>query len=99
MLDCLRWQSRQAAGQEEGQRVAWLVVVSADTAGRDEFIKYVDSVWSRGLLGRIFVDECHTIITDVSYWERLGALKGLHRFGCLLVLLTATLSVRIERWF
>jgi superfamily II DNA helicase RecQ len=47
----------------------------------------------------MFFDESYTIILDVSYRERLGLLVGLHRYGCPLVMLTATLPVSIEGWF
>jgi superfamily II DNA helicase RecQ len=52
-----------------------------------------------GLLRRIFVDECHTAMTDVGYRPKLEELKSLHRFGCPLVMLTATLPVVLEDWF
>jgi len=35
---------------------------------------------------------------DVSYRSRLGELASLHRYGCPLVLLTATLPVVLEDW-
>src|SRR4051794_11526670 len=60
---------------------------------------YVHNVRSRGLLKRIFFDECHTSITDVSYRVRLGKLKELYRFGCPMVMLTVTLLVTMETWY
>jgi hypothetical protein len=60
---------------------------------------YVESIRARGLLGTMFFDESHTIILDVGYRERLGLLVGLHRYGCPLVMLTATLPVSMEGWF
>lgn len=36
---------------------------------------------------------------DISYRAKLGELIGLRRFGCLIVLLTATLPVVLEDWF
>ncbi|VTT56147.1 unnamed protein product [Fusarium fujikuroi] len=51
------------------------------------------------LLEWIFLDECHTVITDVGYRERLGQLMGLHQFRCLLVMLTAILPISMEAWF
>jgi superfamily II DNA helicase RecQ len=85
--------------RDERQRDASLVVVSADVAVCDGFTLYLDSIRGRGLLGTIFLDECHTIIMDVSYRERLGSLVGLHRYGCPMVMLTATLLVSMEGWF
>jgi Helicase conserved C-terminal domain len=79
--------------------VAQLVVVSADVVVTAQFSNYVDSLRARQLLRGIFVDECHTIIMDVSYRQKLAALKGLHRFDCPVVVLTATLPGMMERWF
>jgi len=83
----------------EWKRDVQLVVVSVDQAVTNSFMIYVESIRSRGQLKRIFIDECHTVITDVSYRERLGQLVGLHRFGCAMVMLTATLSISMEEWF
>ncbi|KLP13772.1 Uncharacterized protein LW94_3354 [Fusarium fujikuroi] len=96
-IDCMEWKSD--IEREERQRDARLVVVSADVAVSGEFTAYVESIRVRGLLERIFLDECHTVITDVGYRERLGQLTGLHRFGCPLVMLTATLPISMEAWF
>ncbi|KAI3317262.1 hypothetical protein HD806DRAFT_492673 [Xylariaceae sp. AK1471] len=98
-VDCLRWVPAARAGRDEPHRSARLVVVSAEVAACAEFTSYADGLRARGLLRRIFVDECHTIIMDSGYRARLAALKGLHRFDCPVVLLTATLPVRLERWF
>jgi len=64
-----------------------------------EFMVYVQSIRSRGRLGRIFFDECYTSITDVSYRARLGTLKEIYRFGYPLVMLTAILPVMMEVWY
>ncbi|EXK24343.1 hypothetical protein FOMG_18921 [Fusarium oxysporum f. sp. melonis 26406] len=96
-IDCMEWKSD--IDREERQRDARLVVVSADVAVSEGFTAYVESIRVRGLLERIFFDECHTVITDVGYRERLGQLTGLHRFGCPLVMLTATLPISMEAWF
>ena len=100
-IDCVRWRLAEEEGREAGSlvRVASLVVVSADQASSQEFSCYVDALRSRRLLRRIFIDECHTIIIDVGYRERLTELKGLYRFDCPVILLTATLPVHLEGWF
>ncbi|RYO95092.1 hypothetical protein DL762_000285 [Monosporascus cannonballus] len=98
-VDCIRWQPAVRTGRDEPLREARLVVVSADLAGCDEFMAYADGLRARGLLRRIFIDECYTIIMDAGYRKKLTALKGLYRFDCPVVLLTATLPVRLERWF
>jgi superfamily II DNA helicase RecQ len=98
-IDCLRWASAAAQAREHPQRVPQLLVVSADVAGTDEFVVHADMLRSQGRLRRIFVDECHTAITDIEYRERLKALGGVRRYRCPVVMLTATLPVRLERWF
>jgi superfamily II DNA helicase RecQ len=98
-VDCIRWKPGSAEGGEQHRRMAKMVVVSADVASTQEFTDYADGLRGRGLLDRIFVDECHTIIMDVGYRKDLEALKGLHRYDCPVVLLTATLPPRMERWF
>jgi superfamily II DNA helicase RecQ len=98
-IDCLKWQTAERVGREERQAVARLIVVSADTADCDEFAMYVDGLRAAGFLSRIFVDECHTIIMDASYRKKLAGLKGIYRYGCPVILLTATLPVRLEPWF
>ncbi len=98
-IDCLRWASAAAQAREHPQRLPQLLVVSADVASTDEFIVHADMIRARGRLRRIFIDECHTVIMDVGYRRRLEELRGVHRYGCPVILLTATLPVRLEGWF
>jgi superfamily II DNA helicase RecQ len=98
-VDCIWWRPGRHNDRTERQRDARLVIVSADVAVSNEFTAYVESIRARGQLRRIFFDECHTIITDASYRVQLGKLKELHRFGCPMVMLTATLPVKMEPWF
>jgi superfamily II DNA helicase RecQ len=67
--------------------------------GIDEFQEYVGRLRDRGLLRRIFVDEAHTVIMDVSYRQKLDQIKGLHRYGCPVIALTATLPGVMVPWF
>ncbi|KAI3578614.1 hypothetical protein IWW34DRAFT_737753 [Fusarium oxysporum f. sp. albedinis] len=98
-VDCIRYRSSMNSGREGMPRAARLIVVSADIVSSAEFSGYVDGLSCTGLLQRIFVDECHTVIMDIGYRAKLGELVGLRRFGCPLVLLTATLPVVLEDWF
>ena len=98
-VDCVRWMPAVRAGRDEQERVARVVVVSADVVGGPEFAGYADGLRARGLLKRIFVDEGHTIVMDVAYRTELEKVSGLHRYDCAVILLTATLPIRIERWF
>lgn len=98
-VDCIQWRAESHEEGEVATRVAQLVVVSADVVNRSKFTRYVEGLRSRGVLGRIFVDECHTIIMDVGYRRELENLRGLHRYECPTVWLTATLPVKMEGWF
>ncbi|KAF3761218.1 hypothetical protein M406DRAFT_75957 [Cryphonectria parasitica EP155] len=98
-VDCIRYQLLLSIGRDGLLRAVRMVVASADLVSTAEFTAYADGLLLAGLLQRIFVDECYTAITDISYWARLGELKSLRRFGCPMVLLTATLLLVLESWF
>ena len=98
-VDCIRWKPASREGGEQHRPMAKMVVVSADVASTQQFIDYADGLRAQKLLDRIYVDECHTIIMDVGYRRDLEKLKGLHRYDCPVVLLTATLPPEMERWF
>ena len=59
----------------------------------------MDGLRGSGLLRRIFIDECHTILTDAGYRTKLAALVGVRWYGCPVIMLTATLPVLFESWF
>jgi superfamily II DNA or RNA helicase len=98
-IDCIRWKPARLEGREQSVRAARMVVVSADVEEIEQFRNYMDSLRSRKLLRRIFFDEGHTAILDVSFRCQLEDLKGLHRYGCPVITLTATLPGVMERWF
>ncbi|KAK7230149.1 hypothetical protein V2G26_002319 [Clonostachys chloroleuca] len=98
-VDCIRYRALMHSGREGMLRAARLVVVSADVISSAEFSGYADGLLYAGLLQRIFIDECHTIIMDVGYRAKLGELRSLHRYRCPMVLLTAMLPVMLEDWF
>ena len=97
-VDCIRWKPARLQEREQSVRAARLVVVSADW-WNEQFRNYVDSLRSRKLLKRIFFDEGHTAILDVSFRRQLENLKGLHRYECPVITLTATIPGVMERWF
>ena len=72
-------------------RVARMVVASANMEGVEQFQEYVGSLRDCKLLRYIFVDKAHIVIIDVSYCKKLDQVKGLHRYGCPMIALTATL--------
>src|SRR5690348_1281414 len=80
-------------------RAVRLIVVSANIVSSAEFSGYINGLLCTGLLQRIFVDECYTVIMDIGYRARLSKLVSLRRFSCPLVLLTAMLPVVLEDWF
>ena len=98
-IDCIRWHSAHLQDREQPTRAARLVVVSADVTNIDQFVEYVDSLRDRQLLTRIFFDEAHTAVLDVTFRKALEKLKGLHRYECPIVALTATLPQVMERYF
>jgi superfamily II DNA helicase RecQ len=98
-VDVIRFDTGANIQRESIPRAARLVVVSADVASSEQLLMYVDGLRGNGLLRRIFIDECHTIITDAGYRAKLTALVGLRRFECPVVLLSATLPVVFESWF
>ncbi|KAK2684950.1 hypothetical protein QWA68_016472 [Fusarium oxysporum] len=98
-VDYIQYRTSISAGREEVPRAARLVVVSANIVSSDQFFGYADGLLCAGLLKRIFINKYHTVIMDISYRAKLGELIGLRRFGCPIVLLTATLPVVLEDWF
>jgi superfamily II DNA helicase RecQ len=87
-IDCIEWRS----GNTDP---ASIVVVSADKAGdiisKGNFLSYAQLLFSKGLLRRVVVDECHLIFTSSNWRPRLAAVKNLRLLRCPMVLLTATL--------
>ena len=77
-IDCIRWTPGRLQEDELPTRVARIVVVSADIEGVEQFQNYVGSLRDRKLLRRIFMNEAHTIIIDVSYRKKLDRIKELH---------------------
>lgn len=98
-VDIIEYKASRVSAREQLPRVARMVVASADTVSVDSFLAYVEALRSAGQLGTIFIDEAHTAITDTSYRRKLTELKGLCRFERPVVLLTATLPIRFEKWF
>ncbi|VTT58917.1 unnamed protein product, partial [Fusarium fujikuroi] len=72
-VDCIQYRTSMSAGRGEVPRAARLVVVSADIVSSDQFFGYADGLLCAGLLKRIFIDECHTVIMDISYRAKLGS--------------------------
>lgn len=88
-IDCLEWRDGEA-------NAAAVVVVSADVAVGAGFLTYASNLAGRGLLRRVFVDECHLTVTASPWRPKLAQLGCLRALGCQTVLLTATLPPALE---
>ena len=87
-IDCIEW-------THSTEDPAEMVVVSADKLD-DRFFGYASLLASKGLLRRVFVDECHLAITAHSWRRRLVELARVQSLGVPLIMLTATLPVHME---
>lgn len=75
---------------------AAIVLVSANFAGRWNFLTYASLLDQKGLLRRVVIDECHLTYTASHYRARLAQLKNLRFLSCPIVLLTATQPPMLE---
>jgi superfamily II DNA helicase RecQ len=75
-IDHIEW----AEGTE---RVAAIVVVSADLAGSWDFLRFASTLVQKKILRRVVVDECHLAYTSSNYRERLASLRNLRSLACL----------------
>jgi hypothetical protein len=87
-IDCLEW----THGVEDP---ATIVFISADRLSRS-FFDYVARMRSKGLLRKIYIDECHLAVTAHSWRPKVAELSELRGFGVPLVMLTATAPLCME---
>jgi Helicase conserved C-terminal domain/Orsellinic acid/F9775 biosynthesis cluster protein D/DEAD/DEAH box helicase len=83
-IDCLEWTYGEA-------NPATVVIVSADVAVSFGFLNYARTMEQKGLLRRIFIDECHLTFTSSDWRPKLASLRQLRGLGCPMICLTATL--------
>ncbi|KAF3029165.1 hypothetical protein E8E12_000446 [Didymella heteroderae] len=88
-IDYIEWRGGQV-------NPAAIVLVSADFAGRWNFLTYASLLDQKGLLRRVVIDECHLTYTASHYRARLAQLKNLRFLSCPIVLLTATQPPMLE---
>jgi superfamily II DNA helicase RecQ len=81
-IDCLEW----TYGVEDP---ATIVFINADRLSRS-FFDYVGRMRSKGLLRRIYIDECHLVVTAHSWRPKVAELSELRGIGAPLVMLTVT---------
>jgi superfamily II DNA or RNA helicase len=70
---------------------ATLVFVSADKIMGSGFLGYAQLLEDKGLLRRVFVDECHLTFTASDWRPRLVAVRSVRGLRAPLIMLTATL--------
>lgn len=70
---------------------ATLVFVSADRIIGGGFLSYAELLHSKGLLRRVFVDECHLTFTASDWRPKLAAVRYVRGLRVPLIMLTATL--------
>jgi hypothetical protein len=98
-VDWIGWKAESEEGGEQDGRMAKMAVVRADVGSTQQFTVYGEGLRAQGQLDGMFVDECHTMVMDVGYGRELEGLKGLDGYDYAVVLLTARLRRRMERWF
>jgi len=72
-----------------------IVFISADKLG-DTFFDYSARMAGKGLVRRVFVDECHLAVTAHSWRPRLVSLARLRCIEAPTIMLTATLPLHME---
>ncbi|OAA73184.1 recQ family helicase [Cordyceps fumosorosea ARSEF 2679] len=98
-VDVIMLEPAAIAEQEQMPRTARMVIVSADSCEVESVRAYLDMLHKEELLGRIFIDEAHVAITETTFRQKLVQLNTAARYRRPVVLLTATLPVRFEKWF
>ena len=87
-IDAVEWDSQV-------RDPADIVFVSADKLHK-VFFDYAARMVGKGLLRRVFVDECHLAVTAHSWRPKMVALAQLRSMEVPIVMLTATLPLHME---
>ncbi|GAB7357794.1 hypothetical protein MBLNU459_g0611t1, partial [Dothideomycetes sp. NU459] len=88
-IDSMEWRPGES-------NPASLVFVSADFVSNGGFLSYGTLLRSKGVLRRVFVDECHLTFTASDWRAKLAHVRVVRGFGCPVILLTATLPCLLE---
>jgi superfamily II DNA helicase RecQ len=75
---------------------AALVFVSADIAGSSEFLSYAQLLSVKGVLRRVFVDECHLTFTASDWRPKLAGIRAVRGLKVPVIMLTAILPILLE---
>ncbi|KAK1234421.1 hypothetical protein PQX77_002380 [Marasmius sp. AFHP31] len=73
---------------------AQLILVSSHIAGTEEFSNWIESSTVQMRLKRVFIDECHKIVTDQEYGDCFKRHWYLTKAAVPITFLTATLMPR-----
>ncbi len=87
-IDAVQW-------SHDLQDPADIVFVSADKLN-NTFFDYAARMAGKGLVRRVFVDECHLAVTAHSWRPRMVSLARLRCIEAPTIMLTATLPLRME---
>jgi len=74
-----------------------LVFAAVEHIGQDDFREYMELLKARKSLHYIFVDEAHLVVTALSYRPQMAYVSMLTSVGAPIVLLSATVPVKMER--
>lgn len=88
-IDCIEWRPGET-------NPAALVFVSADLVPYTGFLGYGKLLHEKGLLRRIFVDECHVAFTASDWRPKMAWLRSVRGLRCATIMLTATLPPVLE---
>jgi superfamily II DNA helicase RecQ len=88
-IDCMEYRPGE-------QNPAALVFVSADFVAGSQFLSYAQLLSAKGILRRVFVDECHLTFTASDWRPKLAEVRAVRGLRVPTIMLTATLPVLLE---
>lgn len=88
-IDCIEYRPGE-------QNPAALVFVSADFVSGSQFLSYAQLLSAKGILRRVFVDECHLTFTASDWRPKLAEVRAVRGLRVPVIMLTATLPVLLE---
>jgi len=88
-IDCLEYRPGE-------QNPAALVLISADFVSGSQFLSYAQLLSAKGILRRVFVDECHLTFTASDWRPKLAEVRAVRGLRVPIIMLTATLPVLLE---
>ncbi|KAL8760967.1 MAG: hypothetical protein Q9194_007743, partial [Teloschistes cf. exilis] len=93
-INCREWNRRSPPDE------AQIVLVTRESAGSDDFMRYMNRIRGQEGLDRIVMDECHVVMNEQhDFRPRLQELGEFNTAPVPLVMLTATLPPREEERF